>query len=93
MRIARSLRAEVIEQAWLGFSGQREFALRLSIIRHDWVYFVDADEWVSPQLAIEIATSLSAPTCAGFAQRFRMIFMGVDPSLRLVSGFVDRSTC
>jgi glycosyltransferase involved in cell wall biosynthesis len=28
--IARSLGADVIEQQWLGFSGQREFALRPS---------------------------------------------------------------
>ena len=27
--IARSLGADVVEQPWLGFSGQREFALRL----------------------------------------------------------------
>ena len=49
--IARSLGADVVEQPWLGFSGQREFALRFPDLRHDWVYFVDADEWVSPQLA------------------------------------------
>ena len=28
--IARSLGADVVEQPWLGFSGQREFALRLA---------------------------------------------------------------
>ena len=49
--LARSLGADVVEQPWLGFSGQREFALRLPEVRNDWVYFVDADEWVSPQLA------------------------------------------
>ncbi|MGH3202264.1 MAG: glycosyltransferase, partial [Streptosporangiaceae bacterium] len=53
MPIARSLGAEVVQQPWLGFSAQREFALRLPELRHDWVYFVDADEWVSPQLATE----------------------------------------
>ena len=74
--IARSLGAEVVEQPWLGFSAQREFALRLPLIRHDWVYFVDADEWVSPQLAVEIAMRLRAPSCAGFAQRFRLVFQG-----------------
>ena len=46
--LARSLGAEIVEQPWLGFSAQREFALRLPELRHDWVYFVDADEWVSP---------------------------------------------
>jgi glycosyltransferase involved in cell wall biosynthesis len=73
--IARSLGADVVEQAWLGFSGQREFALRVPEIRHDWVYFVDADEWVSPQLAAEIATQLRSPQCAAFSQRLRLVFM------------------
>ena len=74
--IARSLDAEVVEQPWLGFSAQREYALRLPLIRHDWVYFVDADEWVSPQLAVEIAAGLADPDCAGFEHRLRLVFMG-----------------
>jgi glycosyltransferase involved in cell wall biosynthesis len=74
--VARSLGAEVAEQPWLGFSAQRECALRLPLIRHDWVYFVDADEWVSPQLATEIAAQLTDPNCAGFAHRLRLVFMG-----------------
>jgi glycosyltransferase involved in cell wall biosynthesis len=73
--IARSLGANVVEQAWLGFSGQREFALRLPEIRHDWVYFVDADEWVSPQLAAEIAAYLTSTQCAAFSHRLRLVFM------------------
>ena len=74
--IARSLGATVIEQPWLGFSGQREFALRLSGLQHDWVYFVDADEWVSPQLAAEIGDSLRSPSCSAYAHRFRLVFQG-----------------
>ena len=74
--IARSLGADVVEQPWLGFSGQREFALRLPGLRHDWIYFVDADEWVSPQLATEIATQLRVPACVAFAHRLRLVFQG-----------------
>ncbi len=74
--IARSLGAEVVEQPWLGFSAQRDFALRLPLLRHDWVYFVDADEWVSPQLAGEIAGRLRSPCAAAFAHRFRLVFLG-----------------
>lgn len=74
--IARSLGAEVVVQPWLGFSGQREFALRLPELGHDWVYFVDADEWVSPQLASEISGCLTAPMAAAYAQRFRLVFQG-----------------
>ena len=73
---ARSLGAEVVEQPWLGFSAQREYALRLPVLRHNWVYFVDADEWVSPKLATEIAARLADPDCAGFAHRLRLVFMG-----------------
>jgi glycosyltransferase involved in cell wall biosynthesis len=74
--IARSLGAEVVEQPWLGFCAQREFALRLPLLRRDWVYFVDADEWVSPQLADEIGVRLQAPSCAAFAHRLRLVFQG-----------------
>src|ERR1022692_1088631 len=73
--IARSLGAEVVQQPWLGFSAQREFALRLPL-RHDWVYFVDADEWISPQLADEIGGRLRRPSCVAFSQRFRLVFQG-----------------
>ena len=74
--LARAAGAEVVDQPWLGFSAQREYALRLPLLRHDWVYFVDADEWVSPQLATEIAMKLADPQCAGFAHRLRLVFMG-----------------
>jgi len=74
--IARQLGAEVVQQRWLGFSGQREFALRHPSLRHDWVYFVDADEWVSPELAREIAGFLRAPAYAAFAHRRRLVFQG-----------------
>jgi glycosyltransferase involved in cell wall biosynthesis len=73
--IARSAGADVVQQEWLGFSAQREFALRLREIRHDWVYFVDADEWVSPQLAGEVATRLESGGYAAFSHRLRLVFM------------------
>jgi len=74
--IAHSLGAEVIEQPWLGYSGQRDFALRHSALRHDWVYFVDADQWISPQLASEVRTKLRESQCAAYAQRLRLVFQG-----------------
>jgi glycosyltransferase involved in cell wall biosynthesis len=74
--IARELGAVVLEQPWLGFSAQREFALRHPLLKNDWVYFVDADEWVSPQLACEISGQLRAPSCSAFAHRRRLVFQG-----------------
>ena len=73
--VARSLGADVVHQEWLGFSAQRELALRLPEVWHDWVYFVDADEWVSPQLAAEITARLASTRCAAFTHRLRLVFM------------------
>lgn len=76
MSVAKALGATVVEQPWLGFSDQREASLRLPQLRHDWLYFVDADQWVSPQLASEIAAELKSPECSAFLHRFRLVFMG-----------------
>ena len=86
LSIARALGAEVVEQPWLGFSAQREFALRLSRLRHDWVYFVDADEWVSPQLASELAALAAQRRLRGIRPSSPAGLPGqMDPALRLVS--------
>ena len=74
--LARALGAEVVTRPWPGFSAQREFALRLPLLHHDWVYFVDADEWVSPQLAAEIRDHLPSPSCSAFAHRLRLVYQG-----------------
>jgi glycosyltransferase involved in cell wall biosynthesis len=76
VKLALDADAEVVEQPWLGFAAQREFALGLPNLRYDWVYFVDADEWVSEWLAAEIAACLKEPGCLGFAHRVRVVFMG-----------------
>jgi glycosyltransferase involved in cell wall biosynthesis len=76
VELARRHGADVVEQPWLGYSGQRDFALLLSELRHDWVYFLDADQWISPQLANEISEQLSQPVCAAYTQRLRLVFQG-----------------
>jgi glycosyltransferase involved in cell wall biosynthesis len=73
---AKAAGAEVVVEPWRGYGGQREFALRLPLLRHDWVYFVDADEWVSPPLAGELGRVAAAPAHDAYAQRFRLIFQG-----------------
>ena len=76
VEIARALGAEVIFQEWLGFSEQREFALRAPSIKNEWIYFVDADEWICPQLATEIAGQLRSPEHAAYIHRLRLVFQG-----------------
>jgi glycosyltransferase involved in cell wall biosynthesis len=74
--LARATGALVVEQPWLGFAGQREFALRHPGVRNEWVYFVDADEWVSAALARETATAVEHPSADAYRQRFRLVFQG-----------------
>ena len=59
--------ARVIQQDWLGFGPQKQFAVEAAC--HDWVLCLDADERVTPalQMAIESALEIgqnSASTAA-----------------------------
>jgi len=50
--IAASLGARVIERDWPGFGPQREFAIRNA--SNDWIFLIDCDERVSPELRASI---------------------------------------
>lgn len=74
--LARAAGSEVVESHWRGFGAQREFALRMELLRHDWVFFVDADEWVSSDLATEVAQAICEPNYDGYWLHVRLIFQG-----------------
>ena len=50
--IARQLGATIVDQPFLGYLGQRNFAD--NIVSNDWVLMLDADEEISPALASQI---------------------------------------
>jgi glycosyltransferase involved in cell wall biosynthesis len=52
LAIARAHGARTLQQSWLGFGQQRRFATTQA--RHPWILFLDADEWLSSELASEI---------------------------------------
>ncbi len=52
LEIAREFGARILYQDWLGYVGQKNFALDHAL--HDWVLSIDADEEVSPELAASI---------------------------------------
>jgi len=49
VEIARQHGARVIQQSWLGYGRQKQFAVDRA--EHDWVLCLDADEWLSEELA------------------------------------------
>lgn len=50
---------KIIPQMWLGFSEQRNVALRAA--KNDWVYFADADEECTPELIAKLQSLLNQP--------------------------------
>jgi (heptosyl)LPS beta-1,4-glucosyltransferase len=58
--IARSLGARVCEQKWMGgYCFQRHKAI--SMTKHNWVFILDADEIVTPELVASIQLVLNQP--------------------------------
>jgi glycosyltransferase involved in cell wall biosynthesis len=54
--IAEAHGARVIQQSWLGFGAQRNFAS--SQAGHEWILFLDADEALTPELSAELQAQL-----------------------------------
>lgn len=65
VEIARNLGAKVITNPWRGYGQQKNFAQMQAT--YDWVLNVDADEEISPELAVEIQQSLERDETAGVA--------------------------
>jgi glycosyltransferase involved in cell wall biosynthesis len=56
--IARAHGARVIQQPWLGFAGQKQFAVDHA--KGEWVFLCDADEEVPEALAAEVRRAVSS---------------------------------
>ena len=63
--IARRFTERVIVRPWPGYIAQKNFAAEQA--RHDWIFSLDADERVTPDLAGEITSLIaSGPKAAGY---------------------------
>ncbi len=75
--IARAYRARIVPFTWDGhYPKKRQWCLDHLALAHEWVWFVDADEIVSPALLAEIKALFSsgAPPCNGYfiESRYRL---------------------
>lgn len=64
VRLAREQGATVFEHPFHDYASQRNKALEL--VESDWIFFVDADERATPELAQEIRDVLASPSEAGW---------------------------
>ncbi|HZI18411.1 MAG TPA: glycosyltransferase family 2 protein [Pyrinomonadaceae bacterium] len=75
--IARDCGARVIERDWPGFARQKQFAAESAA--HEWVFSLDADERVSPELRRSIEALRAAPPetlAPGYRVARRSFYMG-----------------
>jgi glycosyltransferase involved in cell wall biosynthesis len=84
---ARAMNCTVYENRWPGFAEQRNFGIEHA--RHDWIFLIDSDEVVSPELAQAIIDWKSDPAVAADAfvltRRTDLLgsWMAADPQIRL----------
>lgn len=85
--LAESLGARVIQQDWLGFGRQKQFAIEQA--RNDWVLCLDADERLTPALRASIAQAMVTPQHKAYRFARRNRFLG--RYLRHGEGYPDWS--
>ena len=61
VEIARAMGAMIVQRNFDNFSAHKNWALDNIELGHDWVFFVDADERVTPELADEIRATIMRP--------------------------------
>ncbi|GAT63259.1 glycosyltransferase [Paludibacter jiangxiensis] len=75
--IAKEYGAEYVNFQWNGqFPKKRNWALRNLKIRNEWVLFVDADEYLTPEFIEELKVKIQDPTKNGYWVVFKNYFMG-----------------
>ena len=75
--VAEAGGAQVVEHLFEGFAQQRNWALDSGAVTQPWVFILDADERISPELRRQIAAELTRPDPkAAYSFRSRFIFYG-----------------
>jgi glycosyltransferase involved in cell wall biosynthesis len=77
VKIAGAYGAKVVNFKWNGrWPKKKNWALRHAPMRNQWVLIVDADEWITPELAAEITAAIKDPARVGYYINRKFIFMG-----------------
>src|SRR6185312_15735028 len=77
LEIARRYDCQISQNRFIDYAKQRNHALQHLPIRSEWVFFLDADEWMPEALKREISALVaSCPSENGFHVKRRLIWMG-----------------
>ena len=87
VELAERLGARVVQQVWLGYGRQKQFAVDAA--KNDWVLCLDADERLSSVLRTHLEAALSAPDAKAY--RFARCNRFLGRFLRHGEGYPDWS--
>jgi glycosyltransferase involved in cell wall biosynthesis len=77
VEIANEAGCTVVQNAFIDYASQRNFAIEKLPITSEWILFLDADEWLTDDLKEEISKIIkTVPEENGFYIKRRMIWMG-----------------
>ena len=75
IEIAEKMNVKIIQRKFDDFSSQKNFAIEAAA--HDWIYILDADERVTPEVKAEILNAIKNPKeNVGFYVRRTFYFCG-----------------
>jgi glycosyltransferase involved in cell wall biosynthesis len=75
--IARSFGAKVVQFHYQGgWPKKRQWALDTLPLSHEWVFLIDADEALTPELTAEIRRAIHDPSVDGYYISLQMYFLG-----------------
>jgi glycosyltransferase involved in cell wall biosynthesis len=75
--IARSFGAKVLQFHYAGgWPKKRQWAMDTLPLAYDWVFLIDADEALTPELAAEIRRAIQDPRFDGYYIALQMFFLG-----------------
>jgi glycosyltransferase involved in cell wall biosynthesis len=76
-QVAESYGAHVVQFRYQGgWPKKRQWAMESLPLAHDWIFLVDADEALTPELAREILNAAQNADCDGYYIALRMYFLG-----------------
>ncbi len=74
LEICRESGCRIFKGEWQGFGPAKQFAVSQTL--HDWVFVIDADEVVSPELSESIQKILESPEAEGYRIRRYSYYLG-----------------
>jgi glycosyltransferase involved in cell wall biosynthesis len=77
IEIAQSYGAHVVQFHYKGgWPKKRQWAMESLPLAYDWIFLIDADETLTPELAAEIRSAIQDSTRDGYYIALRMFFLG-----------------